>query len=139
MAWKAQNTTATMPAQVGGALTLLWATLLLNILDSSLNFGETESAGPDFQFALALILAGIFSINALLIYFASRRRNWARIALLLFTILGLSTYLFFPTDLAAYPWWSGMLTAITTLFEIVALTLLFFGSGAKWYSSQPSA
>lgn len=122
------------PPQARRAIYLLWMSLFLSIVDSALSLEPIEEAGPEFQILMAAVLVRTFAISALLIYFASRRHNWARIVLLLLTVIGLSMYYVWPPDFTAHPWWSWTLTGVVTLLDIAALVMLFSGSAVKWYS-----
>jgi hypothetical protein len=124
------------PPPVRRAIYLLWASLLLSIVDSVLSPESIGEACGEFQTFMVAALVGIFAINGLLIYFASQRYNWARIVLLLLTVIGWSSYFVLPTDISALQWWSWMLTGVMTILDIAAFIILFSGGAAKWYSSQ---
>jgi hypothetical protein len=77
-------------------------------------------------------------LNAAAIHFASRRQNWARIVLLVLTLIGVFGvlgYIIWPTFLEGDPGWLALLSAVTSAMEVTALYWLFFGSGARWYAS----
>ncbi len=113
--------------------------LLVNCVGSVLNLEPLTDEDLSFNTSMVIILGAVFSTNALLIYVASRRRNWARIMLLLLTIAGLSLYVIWPTDFFSDPWWSWVPTGLATVLEVAALGMLFLGDGAKWYSNRATA
>ena len=121
------------PAQVKTAITLLWLSLLISIVDALVTVIPEEK---DIRVALSVIVAATFVLWGLLIHFTSRRRNWARILLLTLTVLGLALYFVWPEDLLLAPWWSLAATAIYTVLDVAALIMLFSGPGAEWFRGQ---
>jgi len=69
----------------------------------------------------------------LFIYFASRRKNWGRVGLLLATVVAWSLWFVYPPIVADYQWWKWGITAGLAILELVALVLLFSGGGAAWF------
>ena len=123
------------------AVILLWAALVLAILESVLDpeFATLEGEGT-FHYVFWIAVGFSYALNGALIYFAWRRRNWARIALLVLTAGGLALML--------YPWsddyfagWTpaNILSAIAfTVMDLVALYWLFTGEARDWYR-RPAA
>ena len=124
------------PSQVRKAVVLLWVSLILGILGT---FVQWEPLGPDLE-EIRVSMWGVmaFSIGApaVLIYFISRRQNWARILTLVLTIGGIAAYFLFPMD-PPEPWTSLVMTEGVTVLDLVALYWLFSGAGAKWFTSSP--
>jgi hypothetical protein len=123
-----------MPTQVRRAVVLLWAAFSLTLLESVITLLTLDHT--DFELWMGGLLFGAFLLNAGIIYFVSRRRNWARFVLLIFTVAIIASYLAFPESLDTEVWWSIATVCVTTLMEIVALFWLFFGRGAEWYGGR---
>jgi hypothetical protein len=82
-----------------------------------------------------LVLLGLY---ATLITFASRRKNWARITLLVLAVITIAGYFLLPSETPA-PWWTEANTWISFVLEWVALYWLFTGAGARWYANKAAA
>ena len=93
----------------------------------------------EFKSILYAVFAFSFIFPAWLIFLAGRRRNWARIGLLLLTVAGLAAEIAFPGDWANEPPWSIAVTIIVTAMDIIALYWLFTGPGAAWFRHRGSA
>jgi hypothetical protein len=82
------------------------------------------------------IFVAVFILDAILVVYISRRKNWARIILLIFTIFSMAVMLW--PDIYSSPlswdWWvSNMAFAA---LELLALYWLFTGAGAAWFSRR---
>ncbi len=93
---------------------------------------------PDeFDWVTPAVMAFFFAANGSLIHLASHRKNWARIVLLILTILSVVSLVLFlvvwPTDLENDPWWSTLLTSASFVADLVAMTWLFSGPANKWF------
>ena len=122
-----------MPTQVRRAVILLWITLLISIAAMPFEFDWAAwKDEPVWLFCFMFIVG--YGISALPIVFVARRRNWARIALLLLTILGLlgTAYAWSYID----SWWSLISDVAYLALDIVALYWLFTGSGAAWFAKR---
>src|SRR5258706_5257469 len=122
-----------MPAQVRKAVMLLWVTLLISIIATPLEIDWAASSDePAWLFWLLFVVG--YSISAIPIVFVARRRNWARIVLLLLTIAALCAmvYVWPYTD----SWWSQASDMAIFALDIVALYWLFTGSGAAWFAKR---
>lgn len=123
--------------QVQRAVTLLWVSLVLGaivvLVDiDSILFGEME--GFMWWFPAAVLVT--YALLGALIVFVSRRHNWARILLLVLTVMG--------TILVLVPWpgiddnyWtiSNATSEIGFLvLDGVALLWLFTGEGGAWFA-----
>lgn len=126
------------PPQVRQAIILLWITQLLVVVDAALSmlYPEPDMAGETaFLVVLFVIVLGLY---ATLITFASRRKNWARITLLVFAVISIAGYFLLPSETPA-PWWTEANILLSSILEIVALYWLFTGVGARWYASKAAA
>jgi hypothetical protein len=126
------------PPQVRQAIVLLWITQILVVIDAGLTliFPEPDTAGETgFLVLVFLIILGLY---ATLITFAARRKNWARITLLVFAVISIAGYFLLPSETPA-PWWTEANILLSSILEIVALYWLFTGAGARWYASKAAA
>ena len=123
-----------MPTQVRRAVVLLWVAFGLALVESIVTLAMLDHA--DFELWMVWLVVGSFLLNAGVIYFVSRRHNWARILLLIFTVSIIASYLAFPESLDTEGWWSIATIGVTTLMDVVALFWLFFGPGAGWYARR---
>jgi len=126
------------PTQVRRAVLLLWAALLLGVVEALFNLAPLGLDDRWFSAVMFAIFGAMVGLNALLIHFASRRRNWARLLLLIFIVAGLALYFVWIPEVEAEPWWSWMGTIGINIFEIAAMAMLFSGASAKWYAPRGS-
>ena len=123
--------TVEKPSQVVQATVILWVSLGIRIVTSLLNW-ETRmfiaSTGVGFFF-----FVGTFTLMALIIYNISMGRNWARITFLVLLVSGAALY--FPSLIIMFGHSPliGSLSVLATIFEFVALFLIFATSGAEWF------
>ncbi len=123
------------PPQVRQAIILLWITQLLVVVDAGLTlmFPDPDMAGETaFLVIVFLVLLGLY---ATLITFAARRKNWARITLLVFAVISFAGYFLLPSEIPA-PWWTEANIWLSTILEVVAMYWLFSGAGARWYANK---
>jgi len=113
------------PPRARRAIILLWISVLLTLAQAVVDDLLTESS------AIAVV-AVVLALYGLVIFRASRRQNWARYVLLVWTILGLAVYLAtFHSD--AQPWWDSLLATAGFAIEIVAICMLFTNAASQWY------
>ena len=74
-----------------------------------------------------------FGLMAFLIYRMNQRKNWARIAFSVLFLLGALPYLFLFAEIFKSSQVSGFLSAIITIIQIVALTLLYSEESNRWF------
>ena len=123
------------PPQVRQAIILLWITQLLVVIDAVLTmiYPEPDVAGETaFLVVIFVIILGLY---ATLIIFASRRKNWARITLLVFAVISTAGYFLLPSETPA-PWWTEANIWLSSILEVVAMYWLFSVDGARWYASK---
>lgn len=86
------------PPQVRQAIILLWVSQILVVIDAGLTlmFPEPDTAGETgFLVIVFLVFLGLY---ATLITFAARRKNWARITLLVIAVINTAGYLLLPSE-----------------------------------------
>lgn len=123
------------PVQVRRAVALMWASIGIGILFTIPALEPIDPEAEEFEAAMWAVMTISFLIPAVLVVFVSRRKNWARIAMLILTIVGIASYLAFPSEMTAEPMWSIASTILVTVLDVVALFWLFSGPGAKWFRS----
>lgn len=125
------------PNEVKIAILLSWIALALDFANNVYSHIQisTETDDSLFRSILAVVTLVIVVITAVLIYFAARRRNWARLGLFVWTLGSWGLWFFWSPVFSDYSWWEWLASGVLVLLEFVALVLLFFGKGGKWYSS----
>lgn len=122
------------PRRVTIACSLLWVSLALGLTPLVLPSHEPfEDTAAKVVFTVTVALATLLS--AALIFFAGRRRNWARWGLLILVALSWIEGLFaaqgFRED--AFP---TIVNAVSTLLDTLSVWLLFSGPAARWFRRQ---
>lgn len=123
------------PPQVRQAIILLWVTQLLVVIDAVLTmiYPEPDMSGETaFLVVVFVIVLGLY---ATLITFAARRKNWARITLLVIAVINTAGYSLLPSETPA-PWWTEANFWLNSIMEAVAMFWLFSGAGARWYANK---
>ena len=136
-------TSAGSPIQVRNAILLLWASFAISTLEGVIALIVPGLSEDEIGRFLWWILAGsilILTANVYIIYCASRRRNWARIVLLVMALflwgLVLGSHVMWPTEWGEEDWWSNATSAACAIMEVIAFYWLFTGAGARWYASK---
>ena len=125
------------PREVRIAIGLSWIVLAIDSFNWFWKILEDPEASADLLFKSLWIAITLVTVvlTALFIYHASRRRNWGRIALLIWTIGSWSLWVIWPQKVVGYPLWKSAVAGVLIAMELVALVLLFRGNGAKWYAT----
>ena len=124
------------PIQVRRAIGLLWASLIIGALSTIPAWEPLPEEVKEFETWLWGVMAFSLAVPALLIFFVSRRKNWARVLLLLLTLFGVASYLAFPTELGSEPGWSVAVTVLVTALDFAALYWLFSKPGSEWFACR---
>ncbi|HYW56200.1 MAG TPA: hypothetical protein VE934_04525 [Polaromonas sp.] len=121
------------PPQVRQAIILLWVAQIVVVIDAVLTLinPEPDMAG-ETGFLVFLFLI-VLAVYATLITFAARRKNWARIALLISVISTSAGYFLLPSE-TPDPWWTEANFWLSSILELLAMYWLFSGAGARWYA-----
>jgi hypothetical protein len=126
------------PAQVRRAFVLLWASFAASLTEGVVKqlLSESNDLGVAVEIWSLLVVA--FAASAYLIYSASRRYNWARIALLSVTLITIAGYVVWPPSWTEEPWWSTAITGACAAADLIALYWLFSGQGRRWFETSNS-
>ena len=130
-----------MPHQVKAAIVMSSIVLVLDAANNLWKIANDSEATADATFLsvwLSIYLMAI-AVTGLFIYFAYRRRNWARIALLIWTVASWLLWLVYPPILSEYDLWRWVMTATLIAMEFFALVLLFQSDSSAWYRSATVA
>jgi|SRR3989344_2704205 len=126
------------PDKVSNAITLLWISLAIDVIDFILDFssplGIANTSGLDtfmliFPFLLACLLLAYF------IGETGQGRNWTRILLLVLFILGIpfEIYTYLILEVGAFSIFLGI---IDMTILIVAFVFLFQKQSSDWFKSM---
>jgi hypothetical protein len=122
------------PREVKFATTLLWTCLGVGLVNSVVQFEYLRSQAST---GFVLTVAGItLTVLALLIWFISAGRNWARITFLILFLLGLIPAIPQLASLFERSVLSGVISIGQWLLQIVAMYLVFSKPGATWFSKR---
>jgi hypothetical protein len=124
-----------VPDAVRNGVALLWASLVLTTVDTLVSGSFGAEDGVDLAFG-AIYVATV-AVNAWVIHSAFRRRNWARIILLIIIVAVISLSFFWPPEIGVDPWWSILLLGAATLADAVAMFCLFSRKANRWYRGLP--
>jgi hypothetical protein len=113
---------------------LLGLSLIAGFIASAGEMASGLAEEPELEWPLLGMYFGTFVLLGIPIYFVWRRRNWARIVLLLLTIAGVAATFWFPPEGASFSEWSVEIAL--TGAELLALYWLFTGPGAAWFSKR---
>lgn len=129
------------PRQIHIAIALSLVVLLVETANSLWRIAMDSEARASMTFAAVWIAVALATnaLTALLIFHSSRRRNWARIALLLWTLGSWMLWFIYPQRLGDHARWGWLVVGALFIMELAALILLFGGRGGVWYSSRTSA
>ena len=115
---------------------LRWLSVLVGVLQTGLGLVFPEPEFEEFAGFLAGFLLIFSAIYMLVVFYASRRRNWARYFLLAWLVLGTGVYVFFLGD-QPFSWRDDLPNIICSVLEVAALYWLFTGAGQQWYRANP--
>ena len=129
------------PKQIQIAIALSLVVLFVETAENLWRIAGDSEVRTSMTFAIVWIAVALAAnaLTALLIFHSSRRRNWARIALLVWTLGSWFLWFVYPQRLDDYVSWGWLLAGALFVMEFVALVLLFGGRGGAWYSSRTPA
>jgi len=122
------------PREATLATNLLWTSLGLGLINSAFQFSYLKTQAP---VGFILVVAGLtLAVMALLVYFISQGRNWARITFLVLFLIGLIPWFPQLVDTFSRSTLSGLLTVAQVVLQVVALYLIFSKPGAGWFAKR---
>ncbi len=129
-----------IPSEVRWALRLLWLSLGLSAGLYCWSLPSALSAMPAVEIARA---AGIMGLTAPFLFFIfdaflnlkiSRKKNWARIVKLMFTVSGIYIQAMYVPKAMGIEYITGL---IAPVLDVTAMYLLFVTSGRLWFCKIP--
>ena len=129
--------TVEAPPQVRRAVQFLWASFVLGLIDS-IHILEVDPEALEVAGTILFLLVLVNAFFAFLIVSASRRKNWARILLLVSVVVTTLAYFLFPSE-SPDPWLSVASIIVSSILEAIAMIWLFSGPGARWYAQEEAA
>jgi hypothetical protein len=122
------------PPAVIRAVTLLWGSLLIGLLNALSGPGASLLQLPPVVLVIAAVM---LALVALLVVKISAGRNWARIVLLVIVALGAPLSLIGLDAAFAESVLGGLLGLAVTALQIYAVVLLFTAPGKTWFAKAP--
>ena len=136
------------PRLVGLATKLLYASLAISVLPGISNlirvFDKLEAVPTTILVAAAIVgTLLVLGLSALVIYKIGAGRNWARILLLIYSVMGVIRFL--PILMADQPhpvvselmhgslFYDVLLRAVVLILQIVAAVMVFHRSSSHWF------
>jgi len=124
------------PKKVRTAVTILYATLGIGIIRTILESSATaQMAGSAF---MIFVTAVVFAIMWLFIAMIARRKNWARITVLILFLLGLIFAIEPMKQSFSVSALSGVLGMVQLVLQALALVFLFQREASTWFKAGPS-
>ena len=125
------------PKKVQNAVTILYVTLGIGIVRAVMEASaNAEMAGVGFLMFVTLV---VFAVMVFLIAMIGRGRNWARITLLVFFLLGLPLSILPLIRSFTNSPISGVLGLVQVILQIVAIVFLFQQEASAWFKPKPVA
>ncbi len=125
------------PKKVQNAVTILYVTLGIGIVRAVMEASaNAEMAGVGFLMFVTLV---VFAVMVFLIAMIGRGRNWARITLLVFFLLGLPLSILPLIRSFTNSPISGVLGLAQVILQIVAIVFLFQQDASAWFKPKPAA
>ena len=119
------------PKSVSLAVNLSWASLVLGVVKIIV-----DSNGPTHQSPLIFVAFVLIITSALIVFLIfkiSAGKNWARITLLVFFLLGMVPEIFIVLTEFARSAIVGIISVAQVLLQVYALFLLFTKPGSEWF------
>src|SRR3989344_944088 len=124
------------PDSVSTALTLLWISLAVGVLNSIINFSNsvdlTKASGFGSGFVIFVTLFTLVFM-AFFIYLIGEGKNWARITFLVLYIIGIPFSVLPAIMLILTNPISAMFTVGIGILELIALIFLFQKTSSDWF------
>lgn len=126
------------PRPVVIACWLLVLSLLLGFVSLGVDVSSVPTTETTFMLVgLVVIGLPLVALFAWLIAMLWRRRSWARWALLAFMVAGWLLLLLDDGSTEGRLPSAMIIDGITAIVEFIAMVLVFFGPGARWFKERP--
>lgn len=119
-----------VPSEVRRAISILWLSLALSTVSTIFDWIEIPEKDIRHDPMLIGLFAAFTFVQALLIHLTARRRNWARILLLVNVVAVAASYFFIEADFDLLQW-TGI--GAFLLLDGIAMVLLFTRPSRAWY------
>lgn len=123
------------PAEIDKATFLLWLSLGIGVLKTALDWPHLEAMSRSTNFFVSTMVF-TFAVLALLFWKVGQGRNWARITLLVFFIIGVVPGVLILRSDFQRSTVIAVLDALQTLLQIYPLWLVFTAPGRNWFTSR---
>jgi len=128
------------PVQVMWAVRCLWASVIIGIARDIVRLGLDFAQTSDVPVARTIggIIGTALSVLIAMWFIGkiSAGRNWARILMLVITLLGLAFMPVLWPYLTAIPPYHMVVSVIQELFTLTVLILVFTGPGRFWFKRR---
>lgn len=111
----------------------LWISLAIGAVNFAVEWPNLKAVASTGM--LLGILAGTFALLGVITYHIGRAKNWARIVLLIFAIIGLPSLFQLPAAFARNPL-SGSLNLLQSLLQFAVLYTVFLTSARRAFSKR---
>jgi len=129
-----ENLSMEKPVEITRATQLLYATLGIGMVKSSIDFFRISS---ETSVAFTLItLIFTFAFLFFLIIKIAGGRNWARIVFLIFFLLGIPLAIPIVLDEVKRNLFLGSLSFIQIILQVIALALMFMKNSNLWFKTR---
>lgn len=125
------------PDSVSTALTLLWISLAVGVLNSIISFSNSvdlaQGYGSGFVIFVTLF---VIAFMAFFIYMIGEGKNWARITFLVLFIIGIPFSVLPAIILLLTDPISAMFSVGISILQLIALIFLFQKTSSDWFHSM---
>lgn len=119
------------PSSVANAVGLFYISMALGLLRVLIDWPVmTRDSSPGF---ILFVLACTFGFLLLLIHQVSRGRNWARITLTVFYMIGIPFSIRPLLEALGTAPLSGILGILQVVFQVMGLAMLFGADARRWF------
>lgn len=119
------------PREVSLAALLLWLAIGLGVVDALVNTPPAPVGTLAVWGALYVLWLGL---SVWVTHKISRGRNWARVAFLIYFLIGVPGFVSQLLAMFERPFFATAPDIAITVLQVIALYLVFAGAGAHWFS-----
>lgn len=119
------------PRNVVLAVRLLWISLVMSI---PVSMREYQNAASDGNTAfLFYFILSLYAISVLINIFIHRGHHWARVLLLVLSVLNVLSFFGAMNEILLYPAGDLISLAVSMALDLAALVLVYTRPGALWF------